>query len=376
MPATPSADALGVFVDLLAELDADGETGSRPVYDRVCKAVCRLTSMRRAALFLYDDGRRLVVPAGSHGVEPELLSLFYGTLDETPLAEQALADDRVVHVADLEGTVPERYAHMPDITALTCVPVAAGGRWLGVIFADRDGEDFTLTEQELDAMWMLGKMAALAASAQLATAQQERSRLLSDRIRLAREIHERVIQRLFGVSMVLGSTHEMTEAERGRCAVEMQTALKDLRVALAEPLAPEARGVGVLDEELARLEGGYKGRPVRVRRTTRAELPPQIEALAVAMLAEALRNADKHADPSGLDVVIGGDDSAFTLEVRNDGVAPRPRRRPSKAQQGSGIGLRLAALEAVQHGGVLEFGPAADEAWHVRLVLPLTSGRR
>jgi hypothetical protein len=161
MPETPSADALGVFVDLLAELDADGETGSRPVYDRVCEAICRLTSMRRAALFLYDADRRLVVPAGSHGVEPGLLSLFYGTLDETPLAEQALAGDRVMHVADLEGTVPERYVHMPDITALTCVPVAAGGRWLGVIFADRDGEDFTLTERELHAMWMLGKMAAI-----------------------------------------------------------------------------------------------------------------------------------------------------------------------------------------------------------------------
>jgi hypothetical protein len=48
-------------------------------YDRLCEAFCRLTSMRRAGLFLYDGHRKLVVPAGSHGVEPELLALFYGS---------------------------------------------------------------------------------------------------------------------------------------------------------------------------------------------------------------------------------------------------------------------------------------------------------
>jgi hypothetical protein len=35
--------------------------------------------MRRAGLFLYDGNRKLVVPAGSDGVEPELLALFYGS---------------------------------------------------------------------------------------------------------------------------------------------------------------------------------------------------------------------------------------------------------------------------------------------------------
>ena len=59
-------------------------------------------------------------------------------------------------------------------------------------------------------MGTLGKTAALATSARFATRQQERSRQLAGRIDLAREIHERVMQRLFGVSLVLGSEHELT----------------------------------------------------------------------------------------------------------------------------------------------------------------------
>src|SRR3712207_8537891 len=128
-------DALDVIVELLAEVDA--ESG---FYDRLCAALCRLASVERAGLMLYDDARRLVVPVGSHGIEPGLLAEVYGTLEETPIAQVALAEDRVVEVTgDLERWIPARYARFGDVDTLTCTPVSAGGRWLGVIFADRGG---------------------------------------------------------------------------------------------------------------------------------------------------------------------------------------------------------------------------------------------
>ena len=74
-------------------------------------------------------------------------------------------------------------------------------------------------------MWMLGKTAALAASARIATSHQGRARQLSERIDLTREIHERVMQRLFGVSLVVGSERELSAEERARCADEIQAAL-------------------------------------------------------------------------------------------------------------------------------------------------------
>src|SRR4051794_30957958 len=219
---SPRTDALDVIVELLSGLD-DSASSGRAFYDRLCEAVCRLTSMERAGLFLYDDARKIVVPVGSHGVEPGLLADVYGTLEETPIAQRALRDDRVVEASDhLEREVPQRYARFAGLTTLTCIPVSAGGRWLGVVFADRGGGHFTLTEPERHTMWTLGKTAALAASARIATSQQGRARLLSARIDLAREIHERVVQRLFGISLVLGSDRELSEEERARCAEEMQ----------------------------------------------------------------------------------------------------------------------------------------------------------
>ena len=56
-------EPLEVFVELLAELDTD--TTSTEFYDRICEAICRLTTMRRAAIFMADAGRRRVRAVGS-----------------------------------------------------------------------------------------------------------------------------------------------------------------------------------------------------------------------------------------------------------------------------------------------------------------------
>ena len=246
--------------------------------------------------------------------------------------------------------------------------MSAGGRWLGVLFADRGGGRFTLTEQERHALWTLGKTAALAASARIATTQQERARVLSERIDFSREVHERVMQRLFGVSLVIGSRHELSDEERRRCAEEIQAALGDLRDTLSRPLAPSSRATGTtLRGELERLGRHYKQLDLEVAWELDVPLPDEIEPLAQSILAEALRNADKHASPSAVRVDVGRVDGAFFLEVRNDGR----EGRSGEPRRGAGMGLRLAAFEALQRGGVVEFGPEGGDQWRVRLVVPL-----
>jgi signal transduction histidine kinase len=220
-----------------------------------------------------------------------------------------------------------------------------------------------VTEAERHAMWTLGKTAALAASVRIATSQQGRARLLQARIDLAREIHERVVQRLFGVSLVLGSEHGLSEEARRRCADEMQEALKDLRDALGRPLAPPSLDTGAtLREELARLGRHYKDLPLELDWEEGVEVPEDVEPLAQSVLAEALRNADKHARPTSVRVRVGRTDGAFMLEVRNDGARSDTR--------GTGMGLRLAAVEALGRGALVEFGPEGDD-WRVRLVVPI-----
>jgi signal transduction histidine kinase len=370
MAVPARTDALDVIVELLAELDQEPGSGGRGFYDRLCAALCRVTDMQRASLLLYDEARHLVVPVGSHGIESGILEDIYGTLEETPIAQVALSEDRVVEVhGELERWVPERYARIGGVSTITCTPVSAGGRWLGVVFADRGGGHFTLAEDERHAMWTLGKTAALAASVRIATSQQGRARLLQARIDLAREIHERVVQRLFGVSLVLGSEGPLADDARRRCAEEMQAALTDLRDALARPLAPPTLETGTtLRGELARLGRHYKELPLDVEWQPGVEVPDDVESLAQSVLAEALRNAGKHADPTVVRVRVGRADGTFVLEVRNDGAG-----RPARESRGAGMGLRLAAAEALGRGALLEFGPEGTDGseWRVRLVVPI-----
>ena len=92
-------------------------------------------------------------------------------------------------------------------------------------------------------------------------------------------------------------------------------------------------------------------------------VPSDLEPLAQSVLAEALRNIAKHAEPTRVSVLVSRDADTFALEICNDGVR--------SGQRGAGMGLRLAAFEALQHGGMVEFGAIDGSGWRVRLVVPL-----
>jgi signal transduction histidine kinase len=366
----PRAGTVEVLVGLLAELDEATESGV--FYDRVCQAVVTLTSMKRAVLLLHDETYRSVIPVGTCGVAPELMKRVGGTLDETPIAQIALEEDRVVEVGvngvngDLAEHVPARYAELPEGAYLTCTPISAARRWLGVIFADRDGDDFPLDDGERETMMTLGRLAALTASVEHSTEQRESERRLHERVELTRDLHENAIQRLFGVALAIGSDDELTKAERRRCQEELRSVVADLRRALTRPLdTPERPTKACLGELLDRLTAR---RPeLRVEWADGVEVPLDFEPVAQLVLNEALRNVDRHAKPTDILVRVAADGETFSLQIENDGAGD------GRTTRGSGLGLRLAALEALRYEGLVEFGSLEDDRWRVRLVVPVGS---
>jgi signal transduction histidine kinase len=322
--------------------------------------------MDRAGIWLYDAGRHDVVLVGTYGVEFDDLATVHATVENTPIARQAFDEDRVVVTDRPAEAVPRAFAEALRLTTLACAPLSAGGAWFGVLLADRGGRPFALTDLERDLFYLSGKVVGLAASTRIAVRQQERARRLSDRLDLAREIHERVLQRLFGVSLVLSAGGSLGEEERARCASELEGAVTDLRTALERPLARARRKAPrTLRQEVARLPEHRPPLPVHVAWADGAEVPEGAEALAQSVLAEALQNVRKHARPEHVDVVVGEAGGAWSLEIRNDGAGAAP-----PAHGRAGMGLRLASFEALQHGGVLEFGPLPGDRFRVRLVLP------
>ncbi|MCW2986715.1 MAG: hypothetical protein JWR63_4285, partial [Conexibacter sp.] len=208
---TTSASSPLAALHLLVSMLGEGEIASPDAsfYDRLAEAVCRLGSMRRAAVYLSDDVRRRVWAVGSHGIELGLLR--EGPVAAIPFALQALERDEVLEVgADVAVALPADDVARLELSDITCIPMSAGGRHYGVVLAERGDSSTSLTDAEREGLWTLGKVCALAASARAATRQQERARHLGDRLDLARDVHERVVQRLFGVTLALGAPGDLT----------------------------------------------------------------------------------------------------------------------------------------------------------------------
>jgi signal transduction histidine kinase len=350
--------SLHTFVSLLGEVEHATPDAPGAFYNRLAEAVCVLGAMQRAVVFVYDDVARRVRVVGSHLVDIELFDGHILAIESAPIAGRALDLDQV-----LEGRADELappYDTLLGIERLVWVPLAAGGRGFGVIVAERS--EAPLTEEQREVLKSLGKISALALSARLATRTQVDGRHLADRIDLARDIHERVVQRVFGVVMALQSGALLNESDQRRAAAELGAALDDLREAMARPLAATPKLVTfTLREELARLEANSA--EVVIAWQDGVEIPVMFEPVTQSVLGEAIRNARRHAAPARIEVAVRGDADTVELEITNDGVGPAQRG-------GAGMGLRVAAFEALQHGASLTFGPDGTDHWHVRLVLP------
>lgn len=361
-----SIAALELLNDVLAQVD--GDHGSEDFYSRLAEAVCRLAQMRRAVIFRYDDARRRVHVAGAHGIALDRLTSAEITVESAPVARQALTEDRVIEVLGDRGhQISEEFSELVGDHPVVYVPIVAAGRWLGVIIAEPDHGSAPLDERHRDLLWILGKTLALASMSRIATTVGERARELEERIDFARGIHEGVVQRLFGVSLVLSSEQPLTPEARARCAREVGAALGDLRSALQRPLGRSSVPTGTtLRAELDRLRAEHADLGLSVEGPV-VDVPDALEPLAQSVLTEAVRNARKHSDANKIVVRTHTREGTLVVEIENDGV-------PLERVGSTGVGLRLAALEALQSGGLVEFGERAPGTWVVRLVVPLPGG--
>jgi signal transduction histidine kinase len=386
-PLGGDIDVLEVISDLLLGI---GE-GSPPdaFFSSLCAAICKLTALRRAVLFRYDAAQRRVRAVGAHGLEVEPYLDLHVTIDSVPVARRALIEDEVQEVVGGEDfKIPVALRERLQGLALVCTPMQAAGRCVGVVIGDRDPAVPRMSEEERLLLRTIGKAIAMAYVARSVTRYHERSKQLQQRIDLAREIHEAVIQRLFGVSLVLSSAEPLDLEARKRCAAEVQGALADLRAALQRPLRYTSPATALtFAQELARQQALHAEPAIELVSGSADEVPEQLEALAQSILVEALRNVRKHSRAPSVQIALANRDRTFTLEIRNridpaaqngaqsNGGSPHALPQSENAQargslQREGIGLHVASLEALTHGGVLEYGQALPGIWQVRLVVP------
>jgi signal transduction histidine kinase len=245
-----------------------------------------------------------------------------------------------------------------------CTPMAAAGRSVGVIFSDREADSDPLCQDQRERLSIVGKAAALAAVARIATTRHERVRQVAERVELTREMHEHVVQRLFGVSLALSGADPLASPLQERCAEEIQAALLDLRAALRRPLPGAPADTGTTLREMAgRLARAHPRLRLQIEWPDDVAVPAELEPTLQSVLAELIRNVHKHASPSRTLLQVGVDDGMLELALTNDGGRARSARL--------GAGLQLAAFDALRVGGTLAVGPHEGDTWRARVLIPI-----
>ncbi len=323
--------------------------------------------MRRAVIFLWDGARRTVRVAGSYEVDISVFADDFVNVDVLPAARQALEFDEVVESTD-HPVVSERYGALVNNRTLIVTPMVAGVRWVGVVIGDRLPDAGPLIDAERQLLWSLGKTAALAATARSATRQAMRARELEARIDLAREIHERVVQRLFGVSLALSGEGELDAETRERCARGAAggaagsarrgpaAARPPARRRRARRSSTSCAGSSASTRDLGlRLVAGDAGAGPRAPRAARA----------VGARRGDPQRAASTQQPTMVDVSVARADGTLVLEVVNDGARERSGGRTDRAWAcGSRRSRRSSTADCSSSAR------AAGRRWQVRLAVP------
>lgn len=343
-----------------------------------------LTAVAEQARILAGAAAGVVLqPTGEGGMEIVAASTrddpegLVGTtiLPGSPVLVQLLGGEPVFvedSATDLRMTTAVRGRFGPSMM----LPLQSGGRLIGTLALPRHRGDrpYTAVEQSL-----ASRFAAHAALALLlADAQHDRERLAvyEDRDRIARDLHDLVVQRLFATEMMLESTRRRAAEEEtasliGRAVDELDSTIQEVRTAIFALQQPPAdapttfRGRVLRETRGAAVLLGFSP-SVRFTGPVDALVREPLEGRLLGELRGALAAAHRRAGVSRVEVAVdvtvrlpdGGD--GVRLTVRDDGTGEDGDRGPREDGHGTreggdgtpedGVRGTVVVWEAPLHG--------------------------
>ncbi len=294
--------------------------------------------------------RGLVLPAG------QSLSGRVLTIGEPITSADFACDERASRAA--RGV-------MNHIGPAILFPLGAPGNVRGVLTVGRRHGAPPFPQAQADVVASFAAQAGVALELAATRGEAERLSLFEDRDRIARDLHNLVIQRLFATGMSLEGTMPMITrpevASRVTNAVDaMDETIKDIRATIFAlqggdaAREPDLRGdiVGLVEEMSSML--GFAP-SLRLGAGLATQVRPEVAEQVLAALREALSNAARHSGASQVDVTVDVDpDRILVAQVTDNGSGIPAEGRRS--------GLRNMARRAEKLGGELRLGPADPAA--------------
>lgn len=302
-------------------------------------ATCELLAADHAFIAVRSNDGALTYRAMSSTITKDLSGL---SVPDYPLIHRVLSDGKARAVASLSEFGPGYVA-----------PLIASGSLAGVFVAARPKGAEAFTAEEI----AIGSSLAseIAVNMDLARARSDRRRvfLVEDRERIARDLHDVVIQRLLAAGMGLQASLNNPEKLADRAATtldELDGTIDVIRETIFHLTQPDLS----LEGEIRRVVDRYRtvGRnDVSYKIDGEVEeLPDAIGANLIPTITELLSNVERHAEASTATVSIVISDSHLTLTVVDDGSGiddSRPR----------GFGIRNITNRAEYLGGSIQIEP-------------------
>jgi len=244
-----------------------------------------------------------------------------------------------------------------DVGPVLVLPLVGSRRVHGVLSAARVHGRTAFTAADLDMACSFANQGAVAIELAEARAEQQRAAMLDERDRIAADLHDHVIQRLFAaglslqsVAMGLGcspATERVlaTVADLDATIGQIRTTIFQLHdLPRTDPSGVRARVLAGAAEA-----GTALGFEPAVRFTgTLDTLPTDIAEDLVAVVREALTNVARHARARTAELDLTARPDRLVLTVRDDGIGLAPSSRSS--------GLANMRRRAERHGGTFDIG--------------------
>ncbi|MFI8192627.1 GAF domain-containing protein [Streptomyces sp. NPDC085946] len=302
--------------------------------------------------------RGLVVP-----VDDSLIGRAFSSAAPVTSADVAQEERAAAGPGRFEGLGPA-----------VAVPIGTGDGVRGIVLLVRAAGDDRFTAQDIEPLRGFAAQAAVAMELAERRRDAEQIAVLQDRDRIARDLHDLAIQRLFATGMTLQSAGRFIDhaeaSERVLRAVDdLDETIKIIRSTIFGLRSREggAAGTGLRSRavrvigEAAPVLGFAPG--VRMEGLVDTHVPKEVADHIVAVLSESLTNVARHARADRVEVLLATDGREVRLTVSDNGVGIPPEGRRS--------GLRNMAERAEQLGGRLEVTSSAESGttlvWRVPL---------
>jgi signal transduction histidine kinase len=317
-----------------------------------------------------DDPSQLEVVVATGAAERDLIGLRYPKGDS--IAWQAMQQGHGVRVEAVDQQ-PEIYLHLRPyvpVSQAMALPLRGETGPRGAIVAGRIIPHAPFTDADLDMAEAFAGQAAIALELSDARADQQRLGVLEDRDRIARDMHDHVIQRLFAAGLSLQSIaatvdDEAVDQRLARTVDELDDTIRQIRTtifALQEQSSRSLRGTALaVVDQLALL---LPVRPdVQLVGPLDTIADEAIIADVEAVLRESLTNVAKHAQAAQIRVYVQADNQRLALTVIDNGVGLGPSTRRS--------GLANLNRRAERHGGYLDVGNSPEGGLRLQWSIPL-----